>query len=82
LRVEREPRSVTAQPLSTQQLEKEAYCFILMIEGVLYGAAASADTSPTAHEASLAKQRPFNRKGVKSSHVPLRVTAFDMELVL
>lgn len=73
---------ITSQLLGAQQCKEETYGLTLVVEGMLDGAAASSDPSPSADNAGLAEQRRFDRQRVEPGHVKVRVTPFDVEPIV
>lgn len=73
--------SIAAAPLGAQQFQEKAHGLALVIEGVLDHAAGRSDPTPSAHEAGLPEQRPFDRQRIEPGHVPTRVHAFDIEAI-
>lgn len=73
--------SIAATPLGAQQFQEKAHGLALVIEGALDHAAGRSDPAPSAHEAGLPEQRPFDRQRIEPGHVPGRVHAFDIEAI-
>lgn len=73
---------IAPQLLGAQQCKEETYCLSLVVEGMLDGAAASSDPSPSADNAGLAEQRRLDRQGVEPGQVEVRVTPFDVKPIM
>ena len=65
----------------SQQFKKQGDGVLLPFEIMHLRPAECADPSPAAQQARCSEQRGFDRKRIEAGHVPVRINAFDIEMV-
>lgn len=74
--------SIAAAPLGAQQFQEKAHGLGRSSSKEDLGLCGRSFRSrPSAHEAGLPEQRPFDRQRIEPGHVPTRVHAFDIEAI-